>query len=179
VRVALRTQQILAYESGVADTVDPLAGSYLVENLTDEIEARALDYLERIDQMGGALQAIENGYMAGEIQESAYQHQRSVERKETTVVGVNAFQVNETLDLDNLVGNTGLEAQQVARLAELRANRDPGRVSELMNRLDTAARGSEELMPLLIECADQSITLGEICGILRQVWGEYQPASWN
>ncbi|KPL82619.1 methylmalonyl-CoA mutase [Thermanaerothrix daxensis] len=178
VHIALRTQQIIGYESGVADTVDPLAGSYVIEYLTDEISQRAMTYIQKIDAMGGALAAIENGYMQQEIQESAYRYQQAVERKEQIIVGVNAFQIEEQLDLERLTVDPAIEATQRARLAELRAQRDPARVSELLTRLEQAARGSENLMPLFIECVENDITLGEICRVLRQVWGEYQPPNW-
>jgi methylmalonyl-CoA mutase N-terminal domain/subunit len=179
VRVALRTQQILAYESGVADTIDPLGGSYLIENLTDEIVKRAEAYLQKIDDMGGALAAIERGYVQSEIQDAAYAYQKGIERKKQIVVGVNAFQTKETLQLDRLKVDPSLEQTAHQRLAEIRQQRDAVRVSELMSHLEAAARGNENLMPVLIECVDQMITLGEICGVLRNVWGEYQSASMD
>jgi methylmalonyl-CoA mutase N-terminal domain/subunit len=179
VRTALRTQQVLAYESGVADSVDPLAGSYLVEYLTDEIEKRATEYIQKIDDMGGALRAIENGYMQNEIEEAAYETQRSLEKREQTLVGVNAFQMKETLDLQAFPVDTTIERLQNARLAQLRCSRDTERVNELLGCLEQGARGSENLIPLFIECLENRITLGEICGVLRNVWGEYQAASWG
>jgi len=178
VRVALRTQQIIAYESGVADTIDPLAGSYLIEHLTDEIEERAREYIQKIDDMGGALSAIEKGYQQNEIQEAAYNFQRSIEKNEQIVVGVNSFQITEDLQLERLKVDPSIEQNQKTRLAALRASRDTARVSELLTRLESAARGTENLMPLLIECMDQDVTLGEVCGLLRKVWGEYQSPSW-
>jgi len=179
VRVSLRTQQIIAYESGVADTIDPLAGSYLVESLTDEIERQALQYIERIDDMGGAMRAIENGYIQTEIQEAAYQYQKGMEKKEMTVVGVNAFEVKENLELESLAVDSGIEETQRIRLAALRESRDQQRVNELMGCLDSAARGADSLIPLFIECLENNMTLGEICGVLRRVWGEYQPPAWS
>jgi methylmalonyl-CoA mutase N-terminal domain/subunit len=178
VRVALRTQQIIASESGVADTVDPLAGSYVVEFLTDEIERRALEYLQRIDDMGGALAAIERGYIQSEIQEASYRYQRAVEAKEEIVVGLNAFQVEEKLELERLKVDPAIEQGQRDRLAALRQRRDATRVSELLAFLEESARGSDNLMPLFIACVENDITLGEICGVLRRVWGEYQPPAW-
>jgi methylmalonyl-CoA mutase N-terminal domain/subunit len=178
VRVALRTQQIIAYESGVADTIDPLAGSYVVENLTDEIERRALEYIQKIDEMGGALQAIENGFVQGEIQEAAYSYQRAVEAGKETVVGMNAFQVEEKLDMERLKVDPAIEVGARARLAALRQQRDAGRVSELFTHLEQAARGTENLMPLLVTCVESGATLGEVCGVLRRTWGEYQPPVW-
>ncbi len=178
VRVALRTQQIIAHESGVADTVDPLAGSYVVEHLTDEIEKAALAYIRRIDEMGGALAAIEQGFIQGEIQNAAYDFQKALEAGEEIVIGVNAFQVEEKMELERLRVDPAIEQQQRLRLAELRRRRDSARVSDLMAHLDTAARGSENLMPLFIEAVENDITLGEICGLLRGIWGEYQPPAW-
>jgi methylmalonyl-CoA mutase N-terminal domain/subunit len=178
VRVALRTQQIIAHESGVADSVDPLAGSYLLEYLTDQIEAQAGAYIQKIDELGGALTAIENGYIQGEIQEAAYRYQQMVERDEQIVVGVNAFQVEEKTELARLIVDPSIESAQHARLAALRAGRDAGKVSELLTKLEHGAKGSENLMPLLIESIENDITLGEICGVLRRTWGEYQPPAW-
>ena len=175
VRIALRTQQIIAYESGVANSVDPLAGSYLIEYLTDEIEQRAEAYIQKIDEMGGALAAIETGYIQGEIQEAAYRYQQALEHKQEVVIGVNAFQTDETVELERLRVDPAVEAAQCARLADLRVNRDNARVSELLSRLEAAARTSENLMPLFITCVEHDVTLGEICGVLRGVWGEYQP----
>jgi methylmalonyl-CoA mutase N-terminal domain/subunit len=173
VRVALRTQQIIAYESGVADSVDPLAGSYLIEYLTDEIEKGALDYIARIDEMGGALQAIEKGYMQNEIQNAAYAAQQAIERKQQIVVGVNQFQVQEEMTLERLSVDPAIEAAARERLKALRERRDAGRVTELLGRLEHVARGTGNLMPLFIECVENYITLGEICNTLRKVWGEY------
>jgi methylmalonyl-CoA mutase, N-terminal domain len=177
VRIALRTQQVIAYESGAADTVDPLAGSYAVERLTDEIEARAQAYLDEIDALGGALAAIEAGYIQREIQNAAYRAQQAVEAGEATVVGVNRFQVDEPHRFELLRVDPAIEEAQRARLAALRAGRDAGRAAELRGRLATAARGSENLMPLLIDCVEADLTLGEICGALREVWGEYRPSA--
>jgi methylmalonyl-CoA mutase N-terminal domain/subunit len=173
VRVALRTQQIIAYESGVADSVDPLAGSYLIEYLTDEIEKGAEEYLTKIDDMGGALQAIEKGYMQNEIQNAAYSAQQAVEKKEQIIVGVNQFKVDEGLTLERLKVDPAIELGQRERLANLRANRDSTKVSELLSQLENLARGTSNLIPLFIECVENDITLGEICNTLRVVWGEY------
>ncbi len=178
VRVALRTQQVIAYESGVADTVDPLAGSYIIEYLTDEIERRAMEYIQKIDAMGGALAAIEQGYVQGEIQEAAYNFQKAFESKEEIVVGVNAFQTKEPIELEKLKVDPSIEEGQKARLAALRARRDSVKAAELLGRLDSAARTSQNLMPLFIECVENNVTLGEICGVLRKVWGEYQSPAW-
>ncbi|MBM3179914.1 MAG: methylmalonyl-CoA mutase [Chloroflexi bacterium] len=173
VRVALRTQQIIAYESGVADSVDPLAGSYLIEHLTDEIEKGALDYIARIDEMGGALQSIERGYMQNEIQNAAYAAQQAIEKKEEIVVGVNQFAVDEVLTLERLQVDPSIELGQREKLKKLREMRDRGRVTELLGKLVDAAKGTDNLMPLFIECVENDITLGEICNTLRGMWGEY------
>ncbi|MFN8385310.1 MAG: methylmalonyl-CoA mutase family protein [Anaerolineales bacterium] len=181
VRVALRTQQIIAYESGVADSVDPLAGSYLIEYLTDEIETGAQDYISKIDDMGGALQAIEKGFMQSEIQNAAYAAQQAIEKKEQIVVGVNEFEVDEEMTLERLRVDPAIEAAARERLKKLRETRDQRLVDELLGKLKSAASGSpalsraegENLMPLFIECVENDITLGEICNALRAVWGEY------
>ncbi|MBE0669735.1 MAG: methylmalonyl-CoA mutase family protein [Anaerolineales bacterium] len=173
VRVALRTQQIIAYESGVADSIDPLAGSYLIEHLTDEIEKGALDYITKVDEMGGALQSIERGFMQNEIQNAAYAAQQEIERKEQIVVGVNQFQVKEEMTLERLSVDPAIELGQRERLKELRERRNKERVTELLGKLVDAAKGTDNLMPLFIECVENDITLGEICNTLRGVWGEY------
>ncbi|HEX8990984.1 MAG TPA: methylmalonyl-CoA mutase family protein [Anaerolineales bacterium] len=184
VRLALRTQQVIAYESGVADAVDPLAGSFLIEQLTDEIEGAARAYLEKIDAMGGALQAIERGYMQNEIQEAAYAAQRAIERGEQVVVGLNQFQADEQITLERLRVDPAIEAAACKQLAALRAGRDNARVAELRGQLESLARKVESkvegqmpevgsFMPLFITCVENEVTLGEICNTLRGVWGEY------
>ncbi|MBN2148722.1 MAG: methylmalonyl-CoA mutase family protein [Anaerolineales bacterium] len=178
VRVALRTQQVIAHESGVADTIDPLAGSYVVEHLTDEIEKRAMQYIHKIDEMGGALKAIEQGYIQAEIQDAAYHYQQTIEREEQIVVGLNAFQVDEKMALERLKVDPSIEENQKSRLAALRSHRDNQKVSELLAQLDASARSDENLMPLFITCVENNITLGEICGLLRRIWGEYHSPSW-
>ena len=173
VQVALRTQQIIGYESGIADSVDPLAGSYLVEYLTDEIEKQAADYIEKIDAIGGALAAIENGFIQNEIQEAAFQAQRNLENLEDIVVGVNKFQVKEEISLESLKIDPKIEQDQHERLAALRASRDAQMVDNLLNNLELAANSDANLMPIIIECVENKLTLGEICNRLRKVWGEY------
>jgi methylmalonyl-CoA mutase N-terminal domain/subunit len=173
VRVALRTQQIIAYESGVAESVDPLAGSYLIEYLTDEIEKGAQDYITKIDDIGGALQSIERGFMQNEIQNAAYAAQQAIERGEQVIVGVNQFKVEEGLTLERLKVDPAIEAGQKAELKALRATRDEGRTTELLDKLKSIASGTGNLMPLFVECVENNITLGEICNTLRVVWGEY------
>jgi methylmalonyl-CoA mutase N-terminal domain/subunit len=179
VRIALRTQQIIANESGAADSVDPLAGSYLVEHLTDELEGRVMDYLKKIDDMGGALSAIDNGFIQQEIQESAYRYQKAIEKEEHLIVGVNSFKVEEKIEMERLKVDPQIEAEQHARLTSLREARDNSKVSDLKTQLEAAAKGDTNLMPLFIACVESDMTLGEICGVLRGVWGEYQPPVWG
>jgi methylmalonyl-CoA mutase, N-terminal domain len=178
VQTALRTQQIIAYESGLADSVDPLAGSYLVEHLTDEIANESQKYISRVDELGGALKAIELGFIQNEIQSSAYDFQRAVESDKQVVVGVNKYQTQEDIELERLVVDPSIEQGQRERLAALRAERDSARVNELLDRLDQTARQAEPMMPILVECVDNYVTLGEICKTLRTVWGEYQAVEW-
>ena len=175
VRVALRTQQILAHESKLGDSADPLAGSYLIEYLTNEIEKRAQIYLDEIESRGGALAAVESAYIQGEIQQAAYEFQQAFERGEEIIVGVNAFQIDEDVDIDRLEVDPALEKEQKDKLSALRARRDQTKVDELLNQLEKAAGGDDNLMPLFIDCVERDVTLGEICGRLRQLWGEYQP----
>jgi len=178
VQIALRTQQILAEESGAANTIDPLGGSYLVESLTDEIESRARDYIAEIDRQGGALAAIENGYIQGEIQEAAYQQQIALETGEAHQIGVNIYEMEEDLPLTLMSVNPAQEEAQRARLAGLRAERDRERAEKLISKLKAEAESDNNLMPTLIDCVEGNLTLGEITGALREVWGEYRPAGW-
>lgn len=150
-----------------------MAGSYLIENLTDEIEKGALDYIAKIDEMGGALPAIERGFMQNEIQNAAYAAQQAIEKKEQIIVGVNQFTVDETLTLERLKVDQSIELGQREKLKMLREARDEKRVDALRGRLVEAAKGTENLMPLFIECVENDMTLGEICNTLRGVWGEY------
>ncbi len=175
VQVALRTQQIIAHETGVADTVDPLAGSYVIESLTAQIVEQAEAYIQRIDDMGGALKAIEAGYINNEIETAAYEYQRAIERGDEVIVGMNRFAVDEEIEPDLLHVDPAIEAAQRQKLAALRAERDNERVSALRGQLETAARGTDNLMPLIIECVENEVTLGEIAHTLRSVFGEYRP----
>lgn len=174
-RLALRTQQVVAYESGVTDTVDPLAGSYYLEYLTDELERRAGDYIRAVDEMGGVLAAIEAGYIQREIQEAAYDALRRLESGQEVVVGVNRFAEEHTVEPELMRLDPAIEANQRRRLETLRARRDDAQVAALRRRLADAALSDENLMPLFIVCVENELTLGEICGTLREVWGEYQP----
>jgi len=176
VRIALRTQQIIAYESGVTETIDPLGGSYYVENLTNRIEAAAREYIDRIAQMGGAVAAIEKGFIQREIQESAYRYQKEIEAKERIVVGVNAFQTQEELSWDILRVDPAVEEKQRQKLARVKAQRDQGAVRTALAQLRRAAQGDENLMPYILQAVRVYSTIGEITGILREVFGEYQAA---
>jgi methylmalonyl-CoA mutase N-terminal domain/subunit len=175
-RVALRTQQVIAYESGIADTVDPLAGSYAIEELTTEIEQRAVDYLDKIDAMGGTLRAIETGYIQREIQNAAYEYQRALETNEAIVVGVNQFQSDEGPKVKTLRVDASIEKDQVQRLRALRERRDSTAVETTLARLDESARGSENVLPRILDCVEAYATVGEISNRLRSVWGEYREA---
>jgi len=173
-RVALRTQQIIAYESGVADTIDPLAGSYYVEWLTDHIEEEAMKYIERIDQLGGAVAAIEKGYIQREIVESAYRYQREIERKERVIVGVNEFITEERTPIEILKIDPEIEKKLIERINSIRKQRNQLKVREALDKLRKAAEHDENLMPVILECVKQYATLGEICDTLREIYGEYK-----
>ena len=175
--IALRTQQIIAHESAVADTVDPLGGSYYLEYLTEELARRAEEYFETIKDLGGVLTAIETGYIQREIQESAYRFQQAVESEREITVGVNRFVEEQETTIPLQRPDPAVESSQRRRLAELHARRDDSAVAGLRDRLATAARGDEKLMPLLVTCVENDVTLGEICDTLRQEWGEYEPVS--
>ena len=173
VTIALRTQQILGYESGVANTPDPLGGSYFVERLTLDMEQGAADYFRRIDQMGGMIAAIEKGFPQSEIANASYDYQRAVEAKEKLVVGVNAFQ-SEDQPIELLQIDQAAEEHQVKKLAALRARRDNGRVRKALDALRWAAEGTENTMPFILDAVRAYATLGEICDALREVFGSYQ-----
>jgi methylmalonyl-CoA mutase N-terminal domain/subunit len=175
-RLALRTQQVIAYESGVADTVDPLAGSYAIEQLTNEIERRAMDYIEKIEAMGGMLRAIETGYVQREIQEAAYRYQRAVETGDQIVVGVNRFRIEEEKPIPILRIDPEIERRQIERVRAVRARRDQVRVEAALAALEEAARGTENLLPRILDCVEAYATVGEISNRLRRVWGEYREA---
>ena len=173
-RLALRTQQIIACETGVTSTADPVGGSYYIERLTDDIERGARDLIERIDAMGGTLAAIEQGFIQSEIQNAAYEYQRKVESGETVVVGVNRFRQEEGSLVAPFRLDPALESQQVERLRRLRASRNTGDVAQRLDRLEQAARSTENLMPHILDCAEAYATVGEISDRLRAVFGEYK-----
>lgn len=174
VRIALRTQQIVAYESGVADTVDPLAGSYYVEKLTDEIEAKAMEYIKKIDEMGGAVKAIEQGYIQKEIAESSYNYQKTVESGEQVVVGVNKFTVKEEGKKERMVIDNSVAEKQLKKIQAVKAKRDSAKADAALAALKAAAATDENLMPYIVDCARDYCTEGEICNVLRDVFGEYK-----
>ncbi|MGI6127444.1 MAG: acyl-CoA mutase large subunit family protein [Planifilum sp.] len=174
-RIALRTQQIIAYESGVADTVDPLGGSFYVESLTDAIEEEAMKYIEKIDELGGAVAAVEQGFMQREIHRAALDTQRRIESGEEIVVGVNRFRMEEEPEPQLLRVDPALARRQIERLEDLRRRRDAGKVEERLAALKRAAEGTDNLMPYILDAVRAYATVGEICHALREVFGEYQP----
>jgi methylmalonyl-CoA mutase N-terminal domain/subunit len=174
VRVALRTQQIIAYESGAANTVDPLGGSYYVEALTNEMEEKAMEYIRRIDHMGGAISAIEKGFFQKEIADSAYRYQREIDEKKRTIVGLNEYTMQEECPIELLKIDPKVEKEQVARLQKLKRERDNRKVKETLEKLHYAADKNENLMPTIIEAVKAYVTLGEITEVLRKVYGEYK-----
>jgi len=174
VKIALRTQQIIAYESGVADMIDPLGGSYAVEALTDEIERRSREYIEKIEVMGGAVKAIESGYVQGEIGESAYQYQKEIEAKKRIIVGLNQFQVEEEPLRNILRIKPEMERYQKEKLARVKKERNNARVKETLADLRRTAQGTANLVPPILEAVRVYATLGEISDILREVFGEYR-----
>ncbi len=175
-RIALRTQQIIAYESGAPQTIDPLAGSYYIETLTNEIEARATDYLQKIEALGGMLKAIERGYVQQEIQNAAYEFQQRVDREQAIVVGVNRFTVEEEREVPIQRINPALESQQVERVKALRARRDKRAWQSALGAIKDAARSGENLMPRVIAAVEAYATVGEISDAMRSVFGEYREA---
>ena len=175
VQIALRTQQIVAHESGVANTVDPLAGSYVIEELTDKIEAEALEYIEKIESIGGMVKAIEKGYVQKQIQDSAYRYQKEIESNERVIVGVNKFQVKENQPDDILEVNPKLREIQSQKIEETKANRDNELVAEKLKAIEEGAKEPNvNLMPLIVDAAREYATLGEICNVLRDEFGEYK-----
>ncbi|SEP71609.1 acyl-CoA mutase large subunit family protein [Piscibacillus halophilus] len=173
-RIALRTQQIIAHESGVADTVDPLAGSYYVEQLTDQIEKEVLTYLDRIEEMGGAVQAVEDGYMQREIHQAAYEAQKRIESKEDIIVGLNEFQLEEEVQADLLKVDEQLEKDQVQQVQNVREQRHDSTVKEKLKALEEAAKDEKSnLMPFILDAVKAYATVGEICNVLREEFGEY------
>jgi methylmalonyl-CoA mutase N-terminal domain/subunit len=178
VRIALRTQQVIAYESGVADTIDPLAGSYFVESLTDQLEAKAVEYIERIDKMGGAVKAIELGYQQREIHEAAFRYQQAIESQEQIIVGVNEFTVEEDHQGELLKIDVALENQQKQKLAAVRAERSQAAAQAALEKVEATARDGGNLMPVVVDAVRAYATLGEISDAMRRVFGEYRAPSF-
>jgi methylmalonyl-CoA mutase N-terminal domain/subunit len=178
VTVALRTQQILAEESGVANTVDPLGGAFFVEALTNKMEDQARDYFRRIDDFGGVLPAIQAGFFQKEIADSAYRYQTEIDAHERKIVGVNAYAEDKPLRIPLLAMDPEGHRRQVARLAEVRRTRDAGAVGQALDRLRLACQGSENTMPYLLDAVRSYATLGEIIDVMRQVFGTYQEPTW-
>jgi methylmalonyl-CoA mutase N-terminal domain/subunit len=172
-RIALRTQQIIAYESGAAQTIDPLAGSYYMESLTNQIEANALAYLEKIDAMGGMLKAIERGFVQQEIQNAAYEYQKAVDKKHAIVVGVNGFTLEQEKPIPLQHIDESLERKQVERLRAVRAKRDQAKWQAAVKAVEDTARGTGNLMPVIVEAVEAQATVGEISDAMRHVYGEY------
>jgi methylmalonyl-CoA mutase N-terminal domain/subunit len=177
VRTALRTQQILAHESGAADTIDPLAGSYYVESLTDEVERDAFDLLEQVDDRGGMREAIEAQWVQRQIQDVAFDRQEEIESGDRIIVGVNEFEVDEETEMDIEEVEPEQERKQVESLAELKADRDDEAVDAALAALEDAAAGEENVMPYIVDAVKAYATVGEICDVMRDVFGEYQPGS--
>lgn len=177
VRLSLRTQQIIAHELGVTDTVDPMGGSFYLESLTKRMEQEITDYLEKIDELGGAAAAIEKDYIQQEIQESAYRYQKEVESGKRVVVGVNRYQVEESAPKGLLKVDPKVGEIQIRKLKEFKATRDNGKVESALSELKKAAEGTVNLMPPILEAVKAYATLGEICGVLREVFGEYEGTS--
>lgn len=176
--VSLRTQQLIAYESGAVDVVDPLGGSYYVESLTDEIEKKVLEYISKIDEMGGVISAIEQGYIQKEIQNKAYEFQKKVESGEIKVVGVNCFQTEEITRFKIPKVNPELQEAQIARVEKMKSKRDSVSVEKALDQLKHAARGDDNLMYPILTAVKSYATLGEICGVLRDVFGEYKETTF-
>ena len=174
VSIALRTQQIIAYESGVADTIDPLAGSYYIEYLTDRIEEEATKYIGKIDSLGGAVAAIEKGYIQREIVESAYRYQKEIESSKKVVVGLNKFTTEEKTPIPILRVDAAVEKRQIERLNRMKRKRNRMKVDNILNKLHRAAEGDQNLMPVILQAVKAYASLGEICGVLKEVFGEYK-----
>lgn len=177
-QLALRTQQIIAHESGVTNTVDPLGGSYFIETLTNELEEDAQRYIEDIDAMGGMIRAIQEGFPQKEIHEASYQYQKAIEAGEQTIVGVNDFVVETALPIETLQIGEEVEEEQVRRLRDLRTRRSEQGVKSVLSALQKAAKNKQNVMPLLVSAAREYATLGEMCDTLREVYGTYQEPAW-
>jgi methylmalonyl-CoA mutase N-terminal domain/subunit len=174
VKIALRTQQIIAYETGVVNTIDPFAGSYFMEDLTNKMEAKAEEYFQKIDELGGVVAAIEKGFFQKEIARAAYQYQREIENNERIIVGINAYKdENEKIEIPILQVSPEVEKKQIERLKKLKKERDNAMVQSCLADLKKAAQGDTNIMPILVECAKAYVTVGEMINTLKEVYGEY------
>ena len=174
VRIALRTQQIIAEESGVTSTADPLGGSYYIEWLTDKMEEETYKYFDRVERLGGVIPAIEKGFFQREIAEAAYKYQKEIDENRRIIVGVNKYKMEEPVEIPILKMDENGEERQINRLKSLRKQRDKSKFEKNLNRLRKAAEGEENLMPYILDCVHSYATLGETCGVLREVFGEYK-----
>jgi methylmalonyl-CoA mutase N-terminal domain/subunit len=178
VTVALRTQQIIAEESGVVNTIDPLGGSYFLETLTDEMEAQTYEYFDRIEALGGVLPAIERGFFQGEISDSAYRYQREIDQNIRKVIGVNAYKDEKDPEIPLLKMDPEGFRNQISRIERLKKDRDQGRVGQTLDRLRIACQGTENTMPYILEAVHAYATLGEIIDVMKSVFGEYREENW-
>jgi len=173
VRIALRTQQVIAHETGAVNTIDPLGGSYYLEDLTNRLEAEAYDYFDRIEKLGGVIPAIEQNFFQREIADASFRYQHEVEQKQRIIVGVNRYELEDEPEIEILKIDPGLEGKQVARVQALRAKRDSAAAESTLARLQAAAASNENLMPPLVEASRAYVTMGEMCDALREVWGTW------
>ncbi|GAG75455.1 unnamed protein product, partial [marine sediment metagenome] len=173
-KIALRTQQIIAYETGVINTIDPLAGSYFIEKLTDEMEEEAFRYFEEIEKFGGVIPAIDAGFFQREIADAAYEYQKKIEKEKKIIVGVNRFKEQEELEIELLKIDPEVEKEQIRRLARLKSERNNDLVKKDLNKLKEAARGTKNLVPIVLQAARDYVTEGEIISALKEVFGEYK-----
>src|SRR5690348_11283201 len=174
VRIALRTQQVIAHESGVVNTIDPLGGSYFLEALTNELERQAYDYFDRIEKLGGVIPAIKDNFFQREIADASFRYQSEIEREQRVIVGVNRYQLDDEAELEILHIDPSLEQKQIERVQELRARRDSAKVEQRLGELKRAAAGDENLMPAIVDAARDYVTMGEICDAFREVWGVWR-----
>jgi methylmalonyl-CoA mutase N-terminal domain/subunit len=174
VRIALRTQQVIAHESGVVNTIDPLGGSYYVEALTNELERQAYEYFDRIDKLGGVVAAIKDNFFQREIADAAFRYQSEIERDQRVIVGVNRYELEDEPELDILHIDPALERKQVERVQALRGSRDSAKAEARLAELKRAAAGDENLMPAIVDAARDYVTMGEICDAFREVWGVWR-----
>jgi len=172
--IALRTQQIIAEETGVTNTIDPLGGSYFVESLTNRMEEDAMEYINKIDEMGGIIEAIERGYPQNEIAKAAYHYQEQIDREEKAMVGVNKYVMEEIIPIETLKISPDLEEKQIARTGDIKENRDNGKVNACLDKIRSACEGNGNVMPPILDAVKEYATLQEICDVFREVFGVYR-----